>query len=267
MGTIDAKIGIIGGNGALGSAIARALLTEGALAPENLLVSCRSGTAPALEQWPEVGLLADNRALADAADVIVLSVPPAAFSDLEIRATDKPVISVMAGITADRIARQTGTARVIRAMSSPAAAAHLAFSVWFATPGATPADREIAENLLAACGPAAEVPDESQLDAFTALTGPVPGFVASFAEAMAGWAEAQGIDGETADRAVRQLFLASGIALAESEDTPEAHVRAMIDYAGTTAAGLESMKASPLDRAIHDGLDAARDRARAMGRD
>ncbi len=67
----------------------------------------------------------------------------------------------------------------------------------------------------------------------------------------------RGIDPAIADLAMRQLFHASGVVLADSQASPSERVREMIDYAGTTAAGLEAMKASTLAASVEQGLDAA----------
>ena len=81
---------------------------------------------------------------------------------------------------------------------------------------------------------------------------------------MSEHAVAQGIPPRAADRAIRQLFRASGEMLAE--DPPEAadHVRQMLDYAGTTAAGLQVLEDSPLSGLISEALNAAAQKARDM---
>lgn len=258
------RIGIIGGTGELGRSIARAWLDAGIVSAGDLRVSGRSKDG----RWPgpeSVAYGLDNAALADWADVIVLSVPPALAASVGIKATGKLVISVMAGVEVETIARLTGADRVVRAMSSPAAALRLAFSPWHAGPGATSGDRALAERLFAATGRTAEVSEETHLDVFTAMTGPVPGFVALFAASMAAHARSQGIAPDVADLAVRQLFLAAGHTMQNGLD-PEAQVQAMIDYAGTTAAGIEAMRAAGLDRSIAVGLDAAAKKAQEFGR-
>jgi pyrroline-5-carboxylate reductase len=45
-------------------------------------------------------------------------------------------------------------------------------------------DRPVVRALFSACGAADEVPSEDQIDVFTAITGPVAGFVAFFADWM-----------------------------------------------------------------------------------
>jgi pyrroline-5-carboxylate reductase len=52
--------------------------------------------------------------------------------------------------------------------------------------------------------------------------------------------------------------------MADSSATPAQQVEEMIDYAGTTAAGLISMKDSPIQKNISDGLNAAVERARTI---
>ncbi len=54
-----------------------------------------------------------------------------------------------------------------------------------------------------ACGRTDEVEQEAHIECFTAMTGPVPGFVAFYAKAMVDYATAQGIAPEIADRAVK----------------------------------------------------------------
>ncbi|ASM74169.1 MULTISPECIES: pyrroline-5-carboxylate reductase family protein [Roseobacteraceae] len=258
------NIGIIGGSGMLGSAIATAILASGNIAPAQVWISNTSGQAPGFALNSSVHITKDNGTLVDACDMVILCVPPAAFPEIHIHAPDKLVMSVMAGVTLDQLGARTGAVRLVRAMSSPAASLALAYSPWIASPEVTSSDRHIVQIILEACGKTDEVFDESQLDHFTAMTGPVPGFVALFAQSMADHAERQGIAPEVADRAVRQLFLAAGTMMAAGAARPADHVREMIDYAGTTAAGLTAMLEADLPKSISDGLLAAADKAKSF---
>ncbi|MCV2882433.1 pyrroline-5-carboxylate reductase family protein [Actibacterium sp. XHP0104] len=256
------RIGIIGGTGALGSAIAHGLITSATIAPGNILLGGRRGQG-GLPGYPQVGYTYDLAALAADCDVILLSLPPQQAHGLRVPVGDKLVMSVMAGITIDTIARITGTPRIIRAMSSPAAAQRQAYSPWFPAPGCLDADHAIARQIFSAIGATDRLTIEAHLDVFTAITGPMPGFVALFAETMADYARAQGIAPELAERAVRQLFSAAGPVLA----SPGQQVQAMIDYAGTTAAGMVAMREAGLGQVVAAGLDAAVAKAREMGDD
>ncbi|MCB1406539.1 MAG: NAD(P)-binding domain-containing protein [Rhodobacteraceae bacterium] len=265
MGRDITTLGIIGGSGMLGQAISSAVLTSGAVAPSGFWIANRSGRADGLVAWPGITITADSQALVDACDIVVLSVPPAQARAMRIDARGKLVISVMAGVTMATLRTMTGAERVVRAMSSPAAAHRLAYSPWYASAAVTQADRRAVQALFTACGQTDAVGDEVQLDLFTAMTGPVPGFVAFFADSMVRYAEARGVAPEIADRAVRQLFLAAGTMMAAGSATPADHVQQMVDYAGTTAAGLQTMRASAIAEEIAAGLDAAVAKARGIG--
>lgn len=259
------KYGIIGGSGMLGRAIAIANLTRSGVAAGDLWIANRDGRRDGFEDFPQVTVTGFAQALVEACDVVLLSVPPAHFSRLEISAPDKLIVSVMAGITIAAMAEKTGSPRIARGMSSPAAELGLAHSSFCATGAVTDADRDAVKALFAPCGMVDEVADEALMDVFCALTGPVPGFVAYYAACMVDAAVAQGMPEGVADRAVRQLFLASGAALKKWPETPGEQVQAMVDYAGTTAAGLVEMKNRPLADAIAAGLEAATRKAREMG--
>jgi pyrroline-5-carboxylate reductase len=257
------RLGILG-TGALGGDMARAMRRSGQWPPETLVLCNRSGRIAGFDDWPKLRVETAPEALAGMAEILLLAIPPAELPRLALHAPDRPILSVIAGATVAQLAARTGSPRILRAMSSPAAETGLAFSPVFAAPGATPDDLALAERLLAACGAVAVVSDEAQIDTFTALTGPVPGFVAFFAHAMADHAVRSGIAPEIADRAVRQLFLAAGAVMAEGATTPAAHVQAMLDYAGTTAAGLAVLEASDVAEVVHRALDAAAERARTI---
>lgn len=258
------RAGIIGGTGQLGSAIATGWLESGYVAQENLWISNRSGTASGFDAWPKVNFTASNQELADNCDVILLSVPPDLTGTINIAAPDKLVVSVMAGVPLKALTSLTGSKNVVRAMSSPAARQCLAYSPWYAAPGLEPQDLAAVQTLLSACGDADQVFEESQIEVFTAITGPVPGFAAFFADCMAQYAIAKGVEPDLAVRAVKQLFLASGRIMSEDALAPGAHVKEMIDYAGTTAAGLLKLKELGVDRLIAEGLEASTERVRTI---
>lgn len=252
------RLGLIG-CGQLGGAIAGALLRAGTVPPERLIVCNRSGPTGALAGIAGVEWTTDPQEAAACCDTLLLALPPQAGRTLRLRAERCLVVSVMAGITREQLRAITGTERLARAMSNPAAEIGMAYSPFYA-PGLSAADIATVRALLKACGLTDEVPQESQIDVFTAVTGPVPGFVAYFAACVQDYAQAQGVAPEVARRAVAQLFRAGGAMLADSAAPPATFVREMLDYAGTTAAGLTAMEASPLRAAIAEGLDAARRR-------
>ena len=110
-------LGIIGGTGWLGKAIAESLLDLEFIRPSDLLISNRSGSA---DVAPGVRVLSDNQSLVDSSDIVVLSVRPEQFRALQIDARGKTVVSLMAGISASTLSAATGARVVVRAMPNAA---------------------------------------------------------------------------------------------------------------------------------------------------
>ncbi|MCF3642537.1 NAD(P)-binding domain-containing protein, partial [Rhizobium sp. TRM95111] len=257
-------LGVIGGNGWLAGALLRPAIVEGVISPARLVISSRSGTG-GLESWPAVRHLTDNEILADEADIVMVSVRPAQLAEIELDLDDRLLISVMAGVDTDHLADRFGTERIIRAMPNACAEQRLSFTPWYATDDATDEDIDFAERLFSASGTPHAVTEETELDYFTALTGGGPAFPALFADSMIRHAIEAGVDPETADTAVRQLFLGAAMLMAESPDTPADIVETFMEYRGTTAAGLSAMLDSDVTGAVFDGLSAAHRKARDGG--
>ncbi|MCZ6658598.1 MAG: NAD(P)-binding domain-containing protein, partial [Gammaproteobacteria bacterium] len=101
------SIGIVGGSGELGSAIAHAILRDRYVAPEQLWISNRSGNTSGFDEWPGTRFTTSNQELVDACEIVLLSVPPHLASSVGINAESRLVISVMAGASIEQIALQT----------------------------------------------------------------------------------------------------------------------------------------------------------------
>lgn len=248
------RIGIIGGTGWLGRAIARSMLDAGFVAASQLVVSSRTPAA-GLAGWPDVTCLADNRELAARSDVVILSVRPAQFSAVNIDAAGRLVVSVMAGVSVATLAAQTGASRIVRAMPNAAAGIGKSYTPWFAAENASAADKIFMRQLFETCGTTDEVFRETDIDYLTGLTGSGPAFPALLAQAMLDHALARGLPRDIAVRAVTGVVAGASQLLADS--SPEETVQAFLDYRGTTAAGLQGMIDRGFVEAVAAGLDKA----------
>lgn len=257
------RVGVIGGGGWLGKALLLPALADGLIVEEALTVSSRSGAVAGFEPWPHVRQTNSNAELAANADVVVLSVRPQDLDAIALDLSGKLVISVMAMVSLDDLATRFKARRIIRAMPNAAAEKRLSFTPWLASPDVTDADCAFADRFFNASGQARRITTEAELDYFTALTGSGPAFLAAFADAMISDAVTKGIEHGIAERAVRQLFLGGSALMAGSEQTPAEIVQTFLDYAGTTAAGLEAMAAADIRTPIAHGLTAAAAKAAA----
>ena len=257
-------LGIIGGGGWLGRSIGAAMLVKGVLAPANLILSSRSGRVEGFEAWSEVQLTTNNCELARQADVIVLSVRPEQFAEVQVDAADKLVISFMAGVSVDTLIERTGSRRVIRAMPNAAAEIGQCYTPWFATEAVTAADKAFTQAMFEACGSADEVAGEADLDYLTGLVGSGGAYPALLAEAMLAHALARGISPRVAENAVRGVVVGASQLLGRGGMPPAEMVKAMLDYRGTTAAGLQAMLDAGFKQAVDAGLEAAEAAAQRM---
>lgn len=248
------RIGIVGGGGWLGAVITRALVTRGAVAPEQLGVSFRSKEPLAS---PAAFRTRSSQELADWADVLILSVRPQDWPSLKIKAEGKLVVSVMATVTLEGLARQLQTTRVVRAVPNVAAEISKSYTPWVAAEELREADRALVSAIFGACGTCDEVASEAQLDYLTGLTGSGPAYPALLAEALRRDAIGRGIPDEIAWRATRELIIGAGRMLETRAQTTEAIVEDFVSYRGIISAAIEAMIAAGFGRAIEEGMRAA----------
>lgn len=256
------NIGIIGGAGWLGGAIAASLVKTGAIAENELVLSFRSRRPNALSNafWTS-----DNQELADRSDVVVISVRPDDWHGLAVDIEDKLLISVMAGISAEALCQRHGTRRVVRAIPNAAAEVALSYTPWIASPEVSEEDKASVRTIFNACGVQDEVENERQIDYLTGLTGTGPAYPALLAFAMLQDARSYGLSEDVAVRAVNGVIIGAGGLLHSRPEHPQETLDAFLEYKGTTAAGLNTMMRRGLVDAVSDGLAAALEKTLSMG--
>ena len=250
-------VGIIGGTGWLGRALAEALLDSQFIAPQHLLISNRSGVT-AFE--PGVRLLADNQQLVDESDIVVLSIRPEQFRELRINARGRQVISLMAGVSAAAIGLATGAQAVVRAMPNAAVEIRQSFTPWCSNVSLDEQEALWIQGLFECVGSADAVPDEACVDYLSALSGTGPAFPAMLQLALTRQAVAAGIPPDIAQRAAQGVVVGGGQMLVRHD--PQQLIDSLLAYRGVTAAALQSMVddefESLVGRAVEAGAQVAR---------
>jgi pyrroline-5-carboxylate reductase len=247
------RIGIVGGGGWLGSAIATALVRSRSIRPDELVCSYRSKLP---RETVGCRWTTDNDELAKASDVVILCVRPSDWPALNLDAADKLVISVMAGIAIRDIRVKTRSNRVARALPNAAAELGFSFTPIYLESGFE-RDLQAVRMIFECCGTVDMVPLEDHIDYFTAMSGSGEAFPALLAQAMMSDAVTRGIPVEIATRAVQQVIIGAG-RLQERHNLPPAEtVKAFVDYNGTTAAGIIGMREAGFEKAVRKGLEAA----------
>lgn len=257
-------IGIIGGSGWLGRSIALAMLDKAFVQPDALVLSNRSASHPfADSRWSQVPVTHDNQALVRRCEVVILSVRPEQFADLQICAENRLVISLMAGVPLEDVARRTGSRQVIRAMTNAAAEIGKSYTPWLVTPQVTDQQKTFALRLFETFGSADQVFSESHLNYLTALVGTGPAYPALLARTLFEHAVNSGLPPDVARRAAHAVVVDASQLIGNGHSVDEL-LRALISYRGVTAAGLEAMIAGGFDTTIKAGLEAATSAASSM---
>ncbi|MEO9338459.1 pyrroline-5-carboxylate reductase dimerization domain-containing protein [Mesorhizobium sp. SB112] len=257
-------VGIVGGAGWLGSAIATRGLSAGVLNSSSLIISSRSPRVSRFPDWPKIIWTADNEELVRRADVVILSVRPHQFANLSLNLENRLVISVMAGVSMATLEQRLKTNRIVRAMPNAAAEIGRSYTPWVAADGVTASDRGFVGALMSSCGEEDEVTTELQIDYLTGLSGSGPAFPALLASAMLSHAEENGIPSHVAKKAVRGVICGTSGLINTDEFMPGKIVETFMEYQGTTAAALREMIRAGLPGAVHAGLQAAASAAADM---
>lgn len=256
------RVGIIGGAGWLGSAMAESMVSSGAVDPARLTCSYRSKkpASPIGCRWTQ-----DNDELVAASDIVIVSVQPVDWPSLSIQAADKLVVSVMAGVTVANLRERTGAKRLARALPNAAAKAGASYTPVFMMSD-THGDADKVRSLFEACGIVDIVTDEDHIDYFTGMSGSGPAFPALLVEAMMSDAIDRGISQDIARRAALQTLIGAAQTFELNETRPTEIVRAFVDYKGTTAAAIQAMRDLGFAAIVQAGLEAAYLKAKALSR-
>jgi pyrroline-5-carboxylate reductase len=262
------RVAFIGG-GNMATALLKGLLRAGAQAPHLAVVEPVEAQRSMLARDLGVQALPAPDATLQAARVIVLAVKPqslrAACAQLQPHlSTDAVVVSVAAGIRASDIARWLGTQAVVRTMPNTPALIAQGVTGMAALPGVAPAQRALAESLLASAGPVVWFDDEAQLDAVTAVSGSGPAYVFYFIEALMQAGAALGFTPAQARTLAIATFTGAAQLAAQSDEPPGVLRERVTSKGGTTAAALAVLGEAQVDAAIVRAVHAAEARARAM---
>jgi pyrroline-5-carboxylate reductase len=197
--------------------------------------------------------------------VVLLAVKP---QQLDAVAATAPaagglLISVLAGVTLERLQRLLPGWRCVRAVPNTPALVRQGLTGLAFAPQVGDAEREWVRQLFALVGEVAELP-ESQLDAFLALTSSGPAFVALVAEAMADGAVAAGLPRALAHHLAQRTLAGTAALLHEQELHPGMLKDMVSSPAGTTIAGLRHLERQGLRSALIEAVLAAAERSREL---
>lgn len=260
------------GPGVMAEAMLHGLLDRAGVNPDSLTASGpRPERLRELAERYGIGTTTDNRAAASAATVVVMSVKPQSLPGVleGLQGGIPPgalVLSIVAGARLSDLTVKLAHAAAVRAMPNTPAQIGQGITVWTATHAVSPAQREIARQVLECLGKEIFAADEDELDMATALSGTGPAYAFLFMEAMVDAGVHLGFPRRIAEQLVVQTLKGS-VAYYESSPSHLARLRNQVTSpAGTTAAALYYLEKAGFRPAISRAIWAAYERSVQLGR-
>jgi len=257
------------GGGNMASALIGGLLGKGFSAAQISVVEINADNRARLQR--DFAVRAFENIAEGVADsqIIVFAVKPQQLREVAQQLapllSGQLLISIAAGILATDLARWSNSQAIVRAMPNTPALIQSGMTGLYALPAVTSAQREQAQNILAAVGETLWLQDEVMLDAVTAISGSGPAYVFYFIEALQQAAQKLGFNADDARRLSLETFLgASKLAASSADDASVLRAR-VTSKNGTTERALLSLSANHVAEHIAQAAQAAAERSREMG--
>lgn len=212
------------------------------------------------------------------ADVLLLCVKPQIFSklpavwneELQNKQNDslpgiekKTVISIMAGVTKEKIRQSIGNTEIVRIMPNLPLTVGKG-TIALASDGVSEETLTFAESIFDSVGTTCRV-QESWMDAVTGLSGSGPAYVFEFIEGLIRGGVSMGLSREAASKLAISTVEGSVALLKESKKSP-ADLSAMVSSpGGTTIAGLEVLENNSFRGTLMETVKAATKRSKELG--
>jgi pyrroline-5-carboxylate reductase len=258
------KIAIIGA-GNIGAAIARGLAASGNFKPQDIILTRRRTEFLEELRAENFTVLADNRAAAKGADIVILAVGPqeveAAVKALAPALNGRQiVISIVTGVTTAQIAGWLKKkVSLVRAMTNTAIAIREAMTCLCAAPESRAALSE-AKEIFDALGKTLVINEELMLSA-TALTGCGIAFFLRAIRAASQGGTQIGFHSEEALLMAAQTARGAASLLLDRPGHPESEIDKVTTPRGCTIEGLNEMEHHGFSSAMITGIVTSNDKA------
>ncbi|HSI69253.1 MAG TPA: pyrroline-5-carboxylate reductase [Gillisia sp.] len=205
------------------------------------------------------------------ADVVFLAVKPYHVDGLfeEIKPlvnNDQIFVSIMAGVTIEKIQAGLGVTKVVRAMPNLPAQVGKGVTSYTEAKEVSRVELLMIRNLLDTTGESIKVENENYIDASTGISGSGPAYVFYFMQSMLEAALKMGFSKNDSKVLVSQTFEGAVELFNQSDLSPETWMERVASKGGTTRAALDSMEDNNVKELIKDAAYAAFDRAVELGK-
>ena len=263
-------LGFIGA-GNMASSLIAGLCADGYAAEKICASDLDAEKLDALSSRYGITTSANNQAVVEKSQILVLAVKPQALRDVAIGIAStvqrcKPlIISIAAGVTEADIDRWLGGGNdIVRCMPNTPALVKTGATALHGNDNISAEQRSRAEAIMRAVGLAVWVERETLLDTVTAVSGSGPAYFFLLMEAMEEAAVRLGLEPVTARLLTQQTALGAARLAMESEESPAELRRKVTSPGGTTEAAIGAFEAAGFSSVVLDAIHAAEKRAASL---
>ena len=260
------EVGFIGA-GNMGGALAAAACKR--VDPERVIIADRDEQKTAALSAKCGCAVGDNATVVGQSRFVFLAVKPQMLS--AVAAELKPLmgnvvlVSMLAGVTTERLAREFGDLPIIRIMPNTPAALGEGMILYTTNAAVSEADKAAFVELLSAAGTLDEL-SESLIDAGSAVSGCGPAFVYLFIEALADAGVKCGLPRDKALQYAAQTVCGAGRMAVEDGRHPAALKDAVCSPGGSTIEGVHALEDGAFRGVVMDAVQASFERTKELGK-
>ena len=205
------------------------------------------------------------------ADLIILAIKPQDFGfvaeNMPFRISEKSLIlSIMAGISIEKIQKLFNHKSVVRAMPNSPTLLGMGITGYTAAEGISFSELMNIERLLNSTGRSVYLENESLLDGVTALSGSGPAYFYYIIDAMIKAGVEMGIDENLSKLFVKQTMLGAYHLINNSDKSLEELIKDVASKGGTTEVALKTFEENELKSILKKGILSAENRARELNK-
>ena len=264
------KIAILGA-GNMGLSFSKSFLKYELIKPENLHLITRSQSKiPKIaEEFPKSQISTFDETEELDADLIIIAVKPQDFqyTTENIRFSLKEnqmVLSIMAGITIEKIQNLLNHRLVVRAMPNSPTLLGMGITGYTAAEGISFSQLISIERLLNSTGRSVYLENEDLLNGVTALSGSGPAYFYYTIDAMIKAGVEMGIDENLSKLFVKQTMLGAYHLINNSEKSLEELIKDVASKGGTTEAALKTFEENSFKEILKNGILNAEKRSKEL---
>lgn len=266
------KITILGA-GKMGISFSKSFLKYELIKPQNLHLITRSSEnkAKIVAEFPDSQVSSFSEIDHLETDLLIIAVKPQDFNslaeNLAFKISEKTlVLSIMAGISIEKIQNLLNHPFVVRAMPNAPTLLGMGITGYTAAAGISFDQIIQIERLLNSTGRSVYMEEEQLLDAVTALSGSGPAYFYYIIDAMIKAGMEMGIEENLSKLYVKQTMLGAYHLINNSDKNLEELIKDVASKGGTTEAALKTFEEHHLKEVLKNGILAAEDRAKELNK-